>query len=251
MLPLIASFGGLVAFLGLAIEKEADDDKAKEYLGNSWESAIHSKQKAKIGWRVLMVGIFIEIVVSFGLAVKEASDIADINSHTINAPVSKLSATMVVTLDGTNFAELPQTTSAVAVSVGLRNSSANELDLSDIGELLAFDIRRFNHKDFHTQKATYHGYVIDLEINPVPLMPEQKPKIIRPTVSQILEQINALDCSVAFLPKGTQITGGWIEMTVNGNYTKKFSIPAQKIEFPTSGPNLAMDGLYLFATNSP
>ena len=47
----------MIVFLGLWIEKEADDaEKKEENLSDP------IKLKAKLGWRLLMIGIFVEIL---------------------------------------------------------------------------------------------------------------------------------------------------------------------------------------------
>src|ERR1017187_2247876 len=79
LIPLLASIGGEIVFLGLWIEKEADEEaKKEEHL------APELQRKAKIGWRLLMVGILLEIATGAGLA---AFDVYE-NVNTKNAMAS-------------------------------------------------------------------------------------------------------------------------------------------------------------------
>lgn len=71
VVPLSASIGGMVVFLGLWIEKEAEKEGKKHptKFGNLRRM---TGLKSEIGWWILMFGIAIEIVTSFGLAATES-----------------------------------------------------------------------------------------------------------------------------------------------------------------------------------
>jgi len=63
LIPLLASIGGEIVFLGLWIEKEADEEAKKEE-----ELPSPLRLKANIGWWLLMAGIFAEVLFGAGLA---------------------------------------------------------------------------------------------------------------------------------------------------------------------------------------
>src|ERR1022692_3679439 len=62
LIPLLAIIGGLIVFLGLWIEKEAENEGKKEHLNSFVDTFRCIKLKSKIGWWVLMVGIGIEVL---------------------------------------------------------------------------------------------------------------------------------------------------------------------------------------------
>jgi hypothetical protein len=77
--PLIASLGGMFVFLGLWVEKDAEKEERK-YPSIFGRAVRLVKLKSEIGWWILMAGIFVEIVVAIGFAVREgwvASKMAD------------------------------------------------------------------------------------------------------------------------------------------------------------------------------
>src|SRR5882724_3848609 len=68
---LLAGLGGEIVFLGLWIEKEANDDEIKVHLSNFCGDNRLSKLKSKIGWWILMFGIGFEVLTVTGLAIKD------------------------------------------------------------------------------------------------------------------------------------------------------------------------------------
>lgn len=69
MIPVVASVGGMIVFLGLWIEKEADEATKNGHLAKPVDaSAINLNLKSEIGWWILMAGIFVEIVTGSVLA---------------------------------------------------------------------------------------------------------------------------------------------------------------------------------------
>ena len=95
-LPLIASIGGMVVFLGLWIEKEAETE-GKKHPADFSKAVRFIKLKSEIGWWILMLGISLEIGVGAALTwhgVKESrqitADIARNDPH--KQPIFAISA---------------------------------------------------------------------------------------------------------------------------------------------------------------
>ena len=107
IIPLLASIGGEIVFLGLWIEKEADDEaKKEEHL------PAELQLKAKVGWWILMVGISLEIATSFGLAAFDgyknattANAMAQIDP--VNQPIISASALVTLSIWETNASTNP------------------------------------------------------------------------------------------------------------------------------------------------
>ncbi len=66
------------------------------------------KSKRKLGWRLLMMGIAVEIVLGFGHALKDAQEIRQIkisqaNNDPLNRPIKSITADVFLEIRGTNF----------------------------------------------------------------------------------------------------------------------------------------------------
>jgi hypothetical protein len=104
---LLASLGGMIAFLGLWMEKEADDEDKKEHLSNFIGDKWVIKLKSEIGWWILLVGIFIEIATAGGFAAYDAWETRQIKinvekNSAINLPIKSMTARISLTVLGTN-----------------------------------------------------------------------------------------------------------------------------------------------------
>jgi hypothetical protein len=102
LIPLAASVGGMIVFLGLWIEKEADDETKKEQPASLAGDARYSR-KSEIGWWILMAGIFMEIITGCGLAAydvwkAEKTAIQIAKNDPLKQPVTSLSAIVKVRL---------------------------------------------------------------------------------------------------------------------------------------------------------
>lgn len=105
LISLAAGAGGVLVFWGLWMEGAPDEKELPNI-----DAFRRHKLKAKRGWNILMIGIFLEIVVAVVFAARDgwqarqtAIDIA--KNDPLNLPVSDISARMVVKLKGTNFIE--------------------------------------------------------------------------------------------------------------------------------------------------
>ena len=96
LIPLIASVGGIIVFLGLWIEKEGDEKNEK--FGLSFLKPY--KDLEELGWWVLMFGIAAEIVTAGFLAGWE--EFKDSRNNPLNQPIRSVTASVDVFVEGTN-----------------------------------------------------------------------------------------------------------------------------------------------------
>jgi hypothetical protein len=100
IIPLVASVGGMIVFLGLWIEKEAEEEEIKPYLSNFVGDNRFAKLKSKVGWRILMAGIIIEVITAAGLA--GIDQIKEVKNNPWNGTISDISADMYFEINSTN-----------------------------------------------------------------------------------------------------------------------------------------------------
>jgi len=79
---LLSVSGGVLVYLGLRLEKAAEK---KEYPGAFVDEVKSRKLKAERGWRILMVGIVVEVVAAFGISVISGLEIADLSDKSAAA----------------------------------------------------------------------------------------------------------------------------------------------------------------------
>src|SRR6185436_364428 len=77
LVVIIAGLGGVIVFVGLWMEGPPDENSFR----NIDEFRRH-KIRSNLGWRVLLVGIFIEVLVAVGIAIKDGWEIHQINKKT-------------------------------------------------------------------------------------------------------------------------------------------------------------------------
>jgi len=95
---MLASIGGEIVFLGLWLEKEADEDEIKVHLSNFLGDNRLAKLKQKWGWRILMAGILAEVVFGAGLAALDVWANANHKKHeqTIENTLNEVLATGIL-----------------------------------------------------------------------------------------------------------------------------------------------------------
>jgi hypothetical protein len=111
LIPLAASFGGMVVFLGLWIEKEADKVEKGEHLSNFIGDKRRIKIQSEVGWWILMIGILIEVMTGAGLAAydvyengKNARNAA--KNSPFNQPIADVSAMASFVIKPNNIKEI-------------------------------------------------------------------------------------------------------------------------------------------------
>jgi uncharacterized membrane protein len=67
--------GGVLVFIGLRIEKAAEK---KQYFGAFTDEVQSQRAKAERGWRILMLGIVVEVIAALGISVISGLEIADL-----------------------------------------------------------------------------------------------------------------------------------------------------------------------------
>jgi len=97
-----AMVGGILVFWGLRIEKMAENDLSPDIFSEEEKSR---RLKAKRGWKLLMLGVFIEILVAGFFAAKDGWEIREVQinevrNNPLNQPISDLTATVVLNVDG-------------------------------------------------------------------------------------------------------------------------------------------------------
>lgn len=105
LLPLLACIGGLIVFLGLWIEKEAEEKN------NAYCSPFSKpfKKVEDFGWWILMAGIALEVITAGGITVIE--DINAAKNNPFNAQVDDVSAVMAFSVRPTYSSDLTPTSS--------------------------------------------------------------------------------------------------------------------------------------------
>lgn len=76
----MAALGGIIVFWGLWIEKKAD----KKWYPNV-DDFRSFKREAERGWKILMIGIIVEIVVGVWFAVRDGWEIRQINANAVKS----------------------------------------------------------------------------------------------------------------------------------------------------------------------
>jgi hypothetical protein len=230
----VASFGGILVFVGLWMEKGAE----KGWFLNV-NDLRRRRLKAKWGWRVLMLGIFVEIGTGAALTwhdvaenMQTAKQIA--KNDPLNQPIASLTA-----------------------SVSLMNLGTNRTKI-DPGK--PFGGAAFVKLRFGCSKHPENGWPVQLtcvscETSPVIGTPTNKiPNFsdkpmgnawllefgssgmghvlnVIPPKANVRDAVDwdAVEFDAPFLPPGTEIIRGDIILTINST-TKRFEIPPQKIQ---------------------
>jgi hypothetical protein len=100
----MTSIGGMVVFLGLWIEKEAEEEEKKERFSDFIGPVKRVKSKSDIGWLILMAGIILEVFLGAWISawdIKSAADEAR-NSH-LKLPIKSIQAQVDFLTEATNF----------------------------------------------------------------------------------------------------------------------------------------------------
>ena len=99
-IPSTVSLGGMIVFLGLWVEKEADEE-AKRCVSIFAKAIRLIGLKSEIGWFILMLGISFEIMFGIALAIREGC--AEISNNPKSQPITSVRANAVFFVRGTNL----------------------------------------------------------------------------------------------------------------------------------------------------
>ena len=212
----------------------------------------HCKSRKFWGEWLVIIGIVAEIFVA-GWTAKDEWQTRQmaIKNDPSNLPVSDVSATATIDVAGTNFNEVPVDSLVVDTSLELLEKDIR-ISTLNLPELIANEVRRYNHIEFASHKVTYHGYVAKFYENPLRIDPnaELGPWPAAPTVKRAMDEIRTLRIYAPFIPKDADVMGGTAEIIINGSFRKKFQIYKQKTDKDMSTWNPDLKGFFLFATNS-
>jgi hypothetical protein len=210
----IAAIGGLVVFLGLWIEHDANKEEKGEYLSNFTEDARRPRLKAKWGFWILMVGIGIEIGVAGWEAIRTEIEMRHIKAEIAkNDPMKQpiRTASAIVSLQiGATQAPLGKTSS---------NLYVNALSLS-FGRKMNLDA-----KDFDAWGSIKEGWYCYMECR----WSLTHPAVIgHPdmTLEEFISEANHFEIHPFFIWGDTRVVKGQILLTLNSTQWK-IPIPQQ------------------------
>jgi hypothetical protein len=212
LIPLLASLGGEIVFLGLWIENEADDEaKKEEHLPAGL------RLKAKWGWWILMVGILLEIVTGAGLAAFDVYENAQMDP--LNHPIATGSATVSLVLSGetnletvgrSSIAGQSSTNRILAISFCRLDQVTTGLNLNSHVLLCSrWEHPQLNFWSFKFDSGTATYFAGDTWVRDV-------------------KKWNVTKLYIPFLHSGTEIVGGRLVLTVNAT-TWNIEIPKQRV----------------------
>jgi hypothetical protein len=222
--PVLASVGGFFVFVGLLMEKGAEGD----WFRNA-KDLRRQKSKAKWGWRFLMFGIFVEIVIGCALAWKDEKDMEQ----------AKQNERMIL---NKTPGKMPIFTAAAFASIHLATNSISTNTMQGVWKT---GFLRF----FGTN---LQGAGIQLGSDDAPLWwgPEENitvslqfswkagdPVLGRYTTADksaddLISDMTHFSLISSFIHLNTQVLGGRVTLVLNGAVAKTFEIPEQTISFP-------------------
>jgi hypothetical protein len=258
LIALAASIGGMIVFLGLWIEKEAEEEKKENFSDFAGDKRL-IKLKSEIGWWILMSGIFIEVVTAGGFAAYDAVEnkrtadkIRDADPR--NLPIVSIIGSICIVVQppfksfATNL-NLPKKYGDPQFYTGADGlPSVLPFLLSDDKELRKHEMVFF---DFGEQPGEYLGNEIQVmgqvsamvdivsdsktnednigfEINLYP--PTDNSPVFNPD-SLTFNSLDFVHFSLReVLPPPLKIVGGKIELLINGFFPKSFPILPQTNE---------------------
>ncbi len=218
-----ATIGGVLVFIGLAVEKFADwmND---QYLGGPEKP---HKMLETAGWCILMFGIFVEIAVA-GSSANDAWETRQmaIRNDPLNANISDISAFVWFEVKGADVPDLPPP--PVRPYFGIA-----EMWLCPTNQLWT-EFPILNADSFSRGHAeSGRSYSLRFSASGIAAMmfsPERR----RPTVKEIAN-VKFLYASFRFLTNNAEVVQGTAEVVVNGSLRRTFQFPPQH-PFPNGNP---------------
>jgi hypothetical protein len=281
LIAVCACIGGVFVFVGLLLEK-VFEKKAYRNMVDFWRC----KSWREKGWKILMLGIFIEIVSAAAFAVRGELEMRQIRineakNNPLNQPVADISARLVVKLKGADFNEGTRPTSAFAVRgtlIKLGTNGAGSVgawlkpgaifgffSVTNAGGGLATIVNgstvsiisRFGYQSsqfgvlesdgFH--RMTYpqeDNHGYNLNFNTAADYAPDKLNR-RPTVIEVISNANWLDIWCDFIPTNSEVISGLAEVVINGSSHMEFHILPKKGETGTTTNGF---GFGMIATNA-
>jgi hypothetical protein len=237
LVPLAASIVGMIVFLGLWIEKEAEEEEEKKHAGILKRGARATRVKSEVGWWILMVGIFVEIIVGGWFAASDAWAIAKMNPK--NQNIFDMSAIAWIRTSGDRQDMVPWNTQRAASLLLCENNNFN------ISTFPALNADSFDRSPGFGLEGVWSVYTCRFQSDGTESFAEGM-GLNRPVKD--FEKVKTLRLDLKFLPKGTQILDGSVIVVANDNIRKIFKILPQIDSNPVDGtPN---SPYVVIATNS-
>jgi hypothetical protein len=225
VIPAVASIGGMVVWVGLWIEKEADKDaKKEEHLSDS------VKLKAKWGWNILMVGIGLEIVTGSALATFDVSEASkfhkDVNRiDPENLPILNMNALVKLRVKGNVFPDLTQWDSIpISTNWGSKTATATLCGNAPNSVLQSIPVMISDGFGIGTGYPDSRVYFLNFHMESVsaalalPMQP----------ASKSFNDAKSISIQADFLPPQSEILDGYAFVVVNNGLWKLFRIYPQK-----------------------
>lgn len=261
----LAAIGGLVVLCGLWLEYiSTDEDRYEKATIEDFRSL---KSKEKLGEKLVMVGIWIEIgiaVLFAGLDVwdKHEINIATAKNNPLLQPATQISATLLLTIATPNFTQ--QSEQNVRYSfLNFNTKSITNFSNQQIFSVAASSGRYFLHQNVPTNgiiviggptpKVT--GYTVGLRFEQEGLLlPSGQPLSIENTnswddfpeisITNALSEIRFAEAYINFLPTNTVIIRGRAVLSING-YRMDFSFNSNSISREMSEYNPDKKGIFI------
>jgi hypothetical protein len=232
----IACVGGMLVFLGLWIEKDADKEE-KKYLSTIARAVRLVKLKSEIGWCILMAGIVIEIIVAGFTAIGERKTLELArNSDPINQPVNDITADGLFFTRGTNLIGPQSYTVVDPYGVGFIDVKVKNAQCC-AGGIAKFTMTSHRYTSMMLPSAgTASQYMSSFEVDPE-IRIVMRGDLHDMTASEALDNIYALNVVLSGIPLNARDIDGLI--TVQLNHTpklqKRFDLRGAQMQWSITG----------------
>lgn len=242
IMALIAASGGIVVFWGLWLEKKAvKDDYASiiEYRA--------SKQKAERGWRILMLGIAIEIIVGVVLAARDAWEFKQLEAaiaknDPLKQPITDVTALVLLEVrngDSTEIESNPFLRQGVpwTAYLTLRESNRQPIRITS-GPLVADNFTKSALGGAQGPTAD-RAYSMRFHLEDLGLRE-------REDLAERIDDVSMLTINTFFLRTNAHILGGRVRLVVNSQLQRYYNIVPQR-DFHSTDTSI---GITVVATNT-
>ncbi len=228
LIPLLASFGGMIVFLGLWIEKEAEDEDKKEHLSNLIGDARILKLKSEIGWWVLMGGIVIEALVAGGLAMHEVWAARKIEStiarnDPTNGPIRTVEAHALLIME--------KPVEAWNRNSGMKCAWLRLYHVEGVGSERKFFGIDLTSEEFRPHTNFVGGQKFSFDLSLIPDEPRFGAGVFPKngmSAAEMVKILDAFELSLSFFPAVAEVSTGYVSIRINAAIEKYIPIPRQQ-----------------------
>ncbi len=225
-----------MVFVGLVIEKEAEDARGgPKHAELSEEERKFIHRKSEIGWKVLMIGIGIEIVIGGGLAAhdvlkeKETADEMAQNDP-LNQPVSDVSAVVIFHLKTQSIKNVQKP--LFGAKPGYLLLDTTNLDLGKFDEFCSLECKLGDasySQALNSGDPNFADLMLEMNFHLWPRLSAKPPARIGSPIkiSDIMKNVNILKIDAVLITNSAEVIGGHVELILNGGVRKEFEIPPQ------------------------